>query len=79
MVVTITMTRMAEKTVSSRILSPLMASVSPMPTKISPTSPRGIMPRPIDKRFRFFPKAPSPHACFPTIAATVRAAARPMT
>ena len=38
-VVTITMTMIAENTASSRILSPLTARVSPMPAKINPTSP----------------------------------------
>ena len=56
-VVTITMTMIAENTASSRILSPSTARVSPMPAKINPTSPRGIMPMPIEIRFNFVESA----------------------
>src|SRR5207302_1913353 len=76
MVVTITMITTAEKTPGSTMRSPPSVSVSPMPAKMSPTSPRGIIPIPTDSRSSP-PNAPSEQACLPRTAASVRAAARP--
>ena len=47
-----------------------------MLAKISPTSPRGIIPIPIERQSRSAPSAPRPHACLPSIAAAVSAAAK---
>ena len=47
--------------------------------KISPTSPRGIIPRPIVTPLSLVPSAPSAQACFPSTAATVSSTPRPAT
>src|SRR5581483_8206750 len=79
MVVTITMITTAEKTPASIIRSVPIRRVVPMLAKMSPTSPRGIIPMPTDSRSRPPPKAPRAHACLPRIAAAVSSAARPST
>jgi hypothetical protein len=51
--------------------------VDPIPATISPTSPRGIIPNPIDSRFRPRSATASEQICLPMIAASVSAAAKP--
>jgi hypothetical protein len=50
MVVTMTMTTAAEKMASSMTGDPLTVKPSPMFAKMSPTSPRGTIPMPIERR-----------------------------
>ena len=51
---------------------PAIARVAPTFAKMSPTSPRGTMPRPTASRFTPRSRTPSEHACFPTHAAAVK-------
>ena len=72
-VVIMTMITIDAKTESLTTPKPL-----PIPAKINPTSPRGIIPTPIAMRLRPRPAA-YPETTFPTIAAAVSAAARKTT
>ena len=63
MVVTITIITTAEKTDSSMIGRPARLRPNPIFAKISPTSPRGIIPIPMDRRSSGRPIAPRAHAC----------------
>src|SRR5205823_14601678 len=58
----------------TRRSSDLLPTISdkPMFAKMSPTSPRGIIPRATASRSIRRSTTPSAHACFPTIAAMVR-------
>ena len=74
-VVTITITTMAEKVSAPKTGSPATNSDEPIPAKIKPTSPRGIIPTPTARRLIPFSRTPNEQTCFPMIAATLRPAA----
>lgn len=61
MVVRITMITTAEKVALSTMLSPATVNPRPIFAKMRPTSPRGIMPIPIDSRSTGRPSVPSAH------------------
>jgi hypothetical protein len=78
MVVATTMKTAAAYVDASTTGRPSRISVAPIPAKISPTSPRGIIPSPTVR-----PETPlgttTAQASFPTMAARVRATANPNT
>src|SRR5437867_2156939 len=55
---------------------PPMCSVSPMLAKTRPTSPRGTIPNPTERRSTPPPTTPRPQICLPAIAAMVSATIR---
>src|SRR5262249_18426084 len=69
---TATMTTPGGKVSAEMTGCPPLTRPSPTFAKMSPTSPRGIIPIPTAARFRPGPSAPSAHACFPRTAASVR-------
>jgi len=78
-VVSIVISTSAEKVVGDRIGFPANVNVAPIPAKIRPTSPCGIIPTPMASRSRPRPRTPRPQICLPAIATSVINAAKPST